>query len=177
MKINNVALYFLLFFTVFCSSTIAAENSATYSDTSASKIKINLVLAEQSGEYHSPYVAAWLENDKNQAVRNLVLWRTKAKWLKDIRRWWRKIGRKDQQLVDGITSATRGVGSYPLTFKALDDNGNILPQGNYTLFIEVVREKGGRAIVKQAITLSNSPVHHTIKATPETGEIHITFTP
>lgn len=177
MKMNNKLLNVVLLTALFFSQITWAVNPGTSSVNSPANIKIDLVLAEQSGEYHPPYVAAWLENDKNKPVRTLALWRTEAKWLKDIRRWWRKIGRKDEQLVDAITSATRGVGTYPLTFKAENDKGQPLAQGSYTLYIEVVRENGGRVIVKQPMVLNNVSASYVIKATAETGKIHIKVTP
>ena len=120
----------------------------------ATQFKLELNLPAQSGEYHNPYVAAWIEDDKGQSVRTLVLWRDGAKWLKDIRRWWRKVGRKDQSIVDAMTSATRPAGNYQLNFKALDDQKQPLSAGNYVLRIEIVRENGGRSMTKQPFILN-----------------------
>jgi hypothetical protein len=141
------------------------------------QLNISLVLSQQQGEYHPPYVAAWLENSDKKSVRTLLLWRKEPKWLKDIRRWWRNVGRKDANLVDAITSATHAAGTFPLSFQATNDIGEPLPDGNYTLYIEVVREKGGRALLKQHFTLNNNAQTFTFKATAETGEIIFSITP
>lgn len=141
------------------------------------RLDIEIVLKQQSGEYHPPYVAAWIENDKSKSVRTLLLWRDDPKWLKDIRRWWRKVGRKDPRLVDAITSATHAAGRFPRRFKALDDQQDPLPAGRYTLLVEVVREQGGRAIIRQPFSLDDKAASYQMKATPETGAITFTITP
>ena len=140
-------------------------------------LDIKLALKQQQGEYHPPYVAAWLENSKKKPVRTLLLWRKEAKWLKDIRRWWRNAGRKDPVLVDAITSATHAAGNFPLSFLALDDKEQPLAQGDYTLYIEVVREKGGRALLKQPFKINNEKQQFPLKATSETNAITFTINP
>lgn len=136
----------------------------------ATELQLALKLPAQAGEYHNPYVAVWVENSKGQSARTLVLWREGSKWLKDIRRWWRKVGRKDADFVDGITSATRAAGHYQLNFDALDDKGEPLTSGRYTLRIEVVRENGSRAMIKQAFTLNGKAQQYTLSATSETAK-------
>jgi hypothetical protein len=141
------------------------------------EITIELALKQQSGEYHRPYVASWIESSKGKSVRTLLLWREQAKWLKDIRRWWRKAGRKDAVLVDGITAATRAAGKFQLSFMAQDDNKKLLKNGQYTLFIEVVRENGGRAIIRQPFSLNGSKETFTLAATNETDQITFSINP
>ncbi|MFT5759627.1 MAG: hypothetical protein ACI9LM_004394 [Alteromonadaceae bacterium] len=123
---------------------------------SATGLQLSLKLPPQVGEYHNPYVAVWIEDTSGKSVRTLVLWREGSKWLKDIRRWWRKVGRKDESLVDAVTSATRAAGSYQLSFQAFDDDKKNLAAGDYILHIEVVRENGGRGIIKQKFTLNGT---------------------
>jgi hypothetical protein len=151
------------------ASQATSNNNATLS--------MKLVLKQQQGEYHPPYVAAWIENSTKKSVRTFLLWREDAKWLKDIRRWWRNVGRKDAKLVDAITSATHAAGSFPLSYKLTDDQQNALPAGNYTFYIEVVREKGGRALLKKKFELTNKTQQFTFKETAETGAITFTITP
>ena len=136
----------------------------------ATELRLALKLPAQAGEYHNPYVAVWIEDTNGKSARTLVLWREGAKWLKDIRRWWRKVGRKDADFVDGITSATRAAGHYKLNFDALDDKGAPLANGNYILRIEVVRENGSRAMLKQPFTLNGKAQQYTLAATSETAK-------
>ncbi len=166
---QQLLLAFMTLLLVMSTQSHANSNPAT--------LAIKLALKQQQGEYHPPYVAAWLENSDKKPVRTLLLWRNESKWLKDIRRWWRNVGRKDPVLVDAITSATHAAGSFPLSFLALDDDKKPLAHGNYTLYIEVVREKGGRALIKQAFTLNSQAQQFTLKATAETNAITFTINP
>ena len=115
MKLKTLGLT-IIFFTFINFTVVANPNSST-----PTTLNIELTLKQQLGEYHPPYVASWIENSQGKPVRTLLLWREQAKWLKDIRRWWRKVGKKDAELVDGITSATRITGKYPLSFLAEND--------------------------------------------------------
>jgi hypothetical protein len=73
-------------------------------------------------EYHRPYVAIWLEGSGQQHVADLAVWydlkladAEGEKWLKDLRQWWRRSGRNLQMPVDGVSGATRAVGTHALT--------------------------------------------------------------
>jgi hypothetical protein len=143
--------------------------------SSAAELQLSLTLPSKAGEYHNPYVAVWLEDSSGKSVRTLVLWRERAKWLKDIRRWWRKVGRKDSELVDSITSATRAAGRYQLDFNALDDDKDPLAAGDYVLNVEVVRENGGRGIIKQKFTLNGADQTFTLAANSEMAKSMFTI--
>jgi hypothetical protein len=171
MKLKTFGLT-IIFFTFISFTVIANPNNST-----PATLNIELTLKQQLGEYHPPYVASWIENSQGKPVRTLLLWREQAKWLKDIRRWWRKVGKKDAELVDGITSATRITGKYPLSFLAENDEKVLLKKGKYTLFIEVVRENGGRAIIRQPFSLNGERSTFTLTATNETDEIKFSVTP
>jgi hypothetical protein len=128
-----------------------------------------------SSMYARPYVAVWIENSKRKSVRTVELWVGKDEWLKDLRSWWRKVGRYDRALVDGVTSATRPAGDYRFTWDGLDNDGNRVEAGKYTFYVEVVREHGGRNFIRQKMTLGDKPFSHTIAPTEETGDIRINY--
>lgn len=141
----------------------------------ATEFELSVNLAQQSGEYHNPYVVAWIENETGKSVRTLLLWREGAKWLKDLRTWWRKVGRKDQALVDGVTSATRAAGKYKVNLAADNDQGQPLAPGAYRLKLEVVRENGTRAMLTQAFSLNGTNQSFVLKATTETNQSSFTI--
>lgn len=106
-------------------------------------------------EYHRPYVAIWLERpDQGEAI-NLAVWydydkkdNEGNKWLKDLRQWWRRAGRDLQMPVDGLSGATRPVGTHQLSFSGDKAPLAKLPAGQYQLVVEAAREVGGRELLR-----------------------------
>lgn len=105
-------------------------------------------------EYHRPYVAVWIETVKGKHQADLSLWYDDdmkddegTKWLKDLRRWWRRSGRSLSFPVDALSSATRAVGSHQLKFDGDQTPLDSLAAGNYHLMVEVSREVGGREVL------------------------------
>lgn len=105
-------------------------------------------------EYHRPYVAAWIEKASDQSYAgNVALWydlkkrdNGGAKWLKEMRSWWRKSGH-DAAVVDGVSGATRTAGDH--TLNLLDSPAvAALAPGQYELVVEAARENGGREVVR-----------------------------
>ncbi len=105
-------------------------------------------------EYHRPYVAAWIEKASDQSYAgNVALWydlkkrdNGGAKWLKDMRSWWRKSGH-DTTVADGVTGATRTAGDH--TLNLLDARAvAALAPGQYEVVVEAARENGGREVVR-----------------------------
>jgi hypothetical protein len=106
-------------------------------------------------EYHRPYVAIWVERPDQSFAANLSVWydlkkrdNEGAKWLKDMRQWWRRIGREVAMPVDGVSAATRIVGEHTLSFASDKTALGKLPAGEYNLLVEAAREGGGREVVK-----------------------------
>ena len=130
----------------------------------------------ETSMYARPYVAVWIEDSNRKPVRTVQLWVGKDEWLKDLRSWWRKVGRYDRELVDAVTSATRPAGEYRFVWDGLDDAGNRVEQGDYTFYVEVVREHGGRNYLRQKINLAEASFTHHLKPTEETGDIRLQYT-
>jgi hypothetical protein len=134
----------------------------------AKNITVDFSLPEfNTQDYNKPYVAIWAETkEKNDT---LLLWhltkRKQDKWLVDIRRWWRKVGRYGDMPADAVTGATKGPGKYNVTL----DIGDL---EKFTLMIEVVREDGGRSLLRQAIDTDKSQ-KYTLKADAEIGNVTI----
>ena len=105
-------------------------------------------------EYHRPYVAAWIEKASDQSwAGNVALWydlkkrdNGGAKWLKDMRSWWRKSGH-DTAVVDGVTGATRTAGDHALNLLDAKAVAALAP-GQYEVVVEAARENGGREVVR-----------------------------
>ncbi|HEX5792380.1 MAG TPA: DUF2271 domain-containing protein, partial [Rheinheimera sp.] len=142
MKLTAAAL-------VVCLTTVLWSFSA---NAAQSEISLQLPVIETS-QYHRPYVAVWVENEQQQPVKLIALWVEKPDWLKDLRRFWRKIGRSNTALVDAVSGATQKPGTYTLQWDGKDDQGQPLASGQYNLLIEAAREQGGRSLVKREFTL------------------------
>jgi hypothetical protein len=107
-------------------------------------------------EYHRPYIAMWLERAGEPApITHLAVWydlkkadNGGAKWLNDLRQWWRKGGRDVAVPVDAVTSATRAPGAHALAYAAGKAPLDKLAPGDYLLLVEAAREGGGREVVK-----------------------------
>lgn len=142
----------------------------------AAKLDVSFELPTiDTSMYARPYVAVWVENSERKSVKTIELWVGKDEWLKDLRSWWRKVGRYDRELVDAVTSATRPAGEYRFVWDGKTDSGEPLEQGNYTVHIEVVREHGGRNYLRQKITLGDSNASYQLEPTEETGEITMSY--
>ncbi|RVT47537.1 DUF2271 domain-containing protein [Rheinheimera sediminis] len=128
----------------------------------------------ETGTYHRPYVAVWIEDEQQQPVRLVEAWLDKPDWIKDLRRFWRKLGRSEPQLVDARTGATKGPGSYKVRWDGKDEQGKAVAAGNYVLFVEAAREQGGRNLAKQAFSWDGSAVQIDIQASTELGKIKLT---
>lgn len=123
----------------------------------AADLTVTVTLPQQTGAaYHRPYVAVFIERPVEGApavpVRTLAVWYEVSNvaegkdWLKDMRSWWRGLGRTMTLPADGVSSATKGVGRHTVTIPAarLRD----LPAGSYTLVVDAARELGGREAVR-----------------------------
>jgi hypothetical protein len=110
-------------------------------------------------EYHKPYVAIWIERpDASVASTLAVLYDVRkrnnggAKWVKDLRTWWRKAGEETTLPMDGVSGATRPPGTQTMNFGPAKTGLDKLPPGDYKLVIEAAREAGGRELVRVPFT-------------------------
>jgi len=152
----------------------------------AGDIELNIeVPALDVAEYHRPYVAAWLETQEGQFVANLSVWYDQKlrnnegeKWLKDMRQWWRKSGRTTQVPVEGITGATRPVGTHTLTYSTQAAPFSELNPGQYQLRVEAAREVGGREMVTLPFAWPLTETTQFKQAgTAELGTVQLTIKP
>jgi thiamine biosynthesis lipoprotein ApbE len=124
--------------------------------------------------YRKPYAAIWIEDDKGKAVRTLSVWGNAPKYLKDLNDWW-KIGQQDTDLVKAVTRATRGPGKYELVWDGKDDKGNALPQGTYTVRVEVHREFGAHLRQSGKIECADKAATTKMDKNDETAETVVEF--
>lgn len=136
-------------------------------------------------EYHRPYVALWVEKPDQSHVANLAVWydlklkdNEGEKWLKDLRQWWRRSGRSLEMPVDGVSAATRAVGSNQLSYKGSGAPLKALPAGDYNLVVEAAREVGGRELLR--VPFSWPPIQPSTasaQGSSELGTLTVTVKP
>jgi hypothetical protein len=160
-------------------SLVAATASAAELSVTVEIPRLNVA------EYHRPYVAIWIENPDQSVAAHLNVWyqidqkkEDGREWLKDLRQWWRRGGRELDMPVDGITGATRPVGSHTLKFSDARAPLQTLAPGKYNLVVEAAREVGGREVVKVPFEWpANAPQAAREQGTHELGTIALSITP
>ena len=134
------------------------------------EVLIGLELAQQPGFAKRPFAAVWVEDKDKKTVKTIALWYNKARWLPDVKEWFRKNGAplaSNPAAFSTITSATRSPGKYTLKWDGKDDQGTILKPGKYTIHIEVVREHGGYDLLHQEIDCNDTPQQFNLKGNIE----------
>lgn len=136
-------------------------------------------------EYHKPYVAVWVERPDQSVAANLSLWydvkkneNVGTKWLKDLRQWWRHVGRDLTVPIDGVTGATQAPGEHQLNYQSGKAPFGNLPAGDYKLVVEASREGGGREVVRIPFQWPpKSAQSLSAKGADELGTVALNLTP
>lgn len=141
-------------------------------DTSESKKAVAGLIVDftldrpEGARYRRPYVAVWLEDKDGFPVKTAILWmqteQPGPRWHRDLTRWYRtnrmrKTAEKTD-LIGTISGATRGAGEYQAIFEGTDNAGKPLPDGVYTLCLEVAREHGTYQLIREQVELNGKPI-------------------
>lgn len=140
----------------------------------------------EGGQYRRPYVAVWIEDQENFPVKTGALWiqteQPGPRWHRDLTRWYRndrmrKVAEKTD-LIDGISAATRGPGSYAAHFDGTDNAGQALKPGKYTLCLEVAREHGTYQIIRHEFVWGDQAIPQvSLDGNIEVSDVMISFNP
>ncbi len=125
-------------------------------------------------KYRRPYVAVWVENADAKPVRTITVWGNNPRWIKDLPQWW-KFAKNDNALVRAVSRATRAPGKYSIMWDGKDDQGVALPQGTYTIWVEVHREHGKLVRQTGKLECGAEPASVTLAKNVETGETVIQY--
>jgi len=136
--------------------------------------KVSLELPNPGGRARRPYVAVWIEDAKDKPVRTLIVWGNSSRWLPEMSGWW-KIAKNDPALVRALTRATRGPGKYDVIWDGNDDYGKPLPQGEYTVKIEVHREHGRHLYQTGKLTCKGDDAKITLDKNAELEETTVVY--
>ena len=152
----------------------------------ASDMEIELEIPRlRVAEYHRPYVAIWIAREDQSVAANLAVWYQLTAgpegdgktWLKDIRMWWRRIGRTLDMPVDGVSGPTRPPATHTLEIPQDDPRLRDLEPGHYFLFVEASREVGGRELLEIPFEWApDASSETTIEGDTELGRITLRLT-
>jgi FAD:protein FMN transferase len=154
------------------------EAAAVSANESPFEMLVRLDINKPAGEtrYRRPYIAVWLENEEGFPVRTISLLVSFGgpgpKWIDDLKRWYKSD--KDRQKVDKtdrlytVSKSTRPPGKFEIIWDGKDDQGKVLPDGEYTLYIEAAREHGTYQLIRVPVKFEGK----SFAADPE-GNIEI----
>lgn len=139
------------------------------------EVKVKLELPAMGGRYRRPYVAVWVEDADGKPVRTVTVWGNNQRWISTLSGWW-KVGKEDAKLVKAVTRATRQPGKYEVVWDGKDDAGKALPQGTYTIKIEVHREHGKDVTQTGKLECKAEAAKLTLEKNAETEETTVEYT-
>ena len=133
--------------------------------------------------YRRPYVAAWLTDQDGFPVRTILLWVQQdakgRRWVPDLRKWNADDRIRgivdDKDLVDAVSGPTRSAGNHKVGWDGLDDNGEPLPPGTYTLYIEAAREHGTYQSIREKLELGEKTFEMDLKGNEEIKSVHVKY--
>lgn len=140
------------------------------------QLDISFVIKPPSdtGRYHKPYVVVWVEDANGEVVKTISLWSMQEekgkKYLPDLRKWYRNAKNPDAK-----SSATRSPGQYSLIWDGLNEKGSRAQQGEYTVFVEVARERGPYGRVRIPLTLGAAPTKGSGEGQGDLGAVNADY--
>lgn len=144
-----------------------------------SGIKFSLeynIPAIRTASYRAPYTAIWIEDASGRPIKNLVLLGQDKKWARTNSVWWSRLGRAEEIPTANVTRPTRLPGSYTLEWDGRDDQGTILPQGEYRLMVEASREHGDHDYLSIPVILKEGTQTIEHEGQGEVGALSLTLT-
>lgn len=139
------------------------------------ELTLSFELPNPGARARRPYVAFWIEDADGKPVRTVAVWGNSPKWLGTMSAWW-KFGKDyGNDVKRAVCKATRAPGKYELVWDGKDDAGKALPQGTYTVKLEVHREHGKDVIQSEKIECGKEDAKATMKKNAETEESTVKY--
>ncbi len=157
--------------------TIPSATGTTWPEEFQLSVGISLRAGENQGRrVKRPYVAVWVEDAEHHLVRTITVWGSEGRYLPDLTKWWRAVG-GNRRSAAAVTRATRSPGAYTVAWDGRNDQGERVPQGDYTIVVEINREHGHH--VWESATVSCAAIAATaeLRDTPESDVSSITYGP
>jgi FAD:protein FMN transferase len=132
---------------------------------------INFDLAPIGGATKRPFMAAWIEDADHFQVRTLAVWFHEDRWVTEMKAWFRSDRMRamadGKEIFRSVSSATRPPDKYSLKWDGKDNDGKLVKNGKYAVYLEVVREHGTYQLMKQEMDMTGTPKVVTFPANTE----------
>jgi thiamine biosynthesis lipoprotein ApbE len=143
---------------------------------SAYELTVNVEIPQTQGfGARRPYVAVWIEDNYRYPVRTLAVLYEKARWLNELRAWYRddrlRALSEGTEILNSVTSATRSPGKYSFKWDGQDNSGKLVKAGKYTVMVEAAREHGGYNLVRKEMNFDGEPAEMQVPADGELGVV------
>jgi thiamine biosynthesis lipoprotein len=154
------------------------DKQTTHADQNVGAAPITLIVDFEVPElsvadYRRPYIAIWISDASGQPVQSLLVAGDSRRWLRELRLWWRRLGRTDETLIDAMAGATRKPGRYQVSWNGRNFNGQQVAAGNYALRVEIAREHGERELLVLPFVLGDQPIKRSQRGKAELGLVTI----
>jgi hypothetical protein len=148
--------------TVTTKKPSAALAGGTFDESK--ELVVTFTFAASDGfRVRNPYVAVWLEDSAGNLVRTIDLSYQTGRgeqYLEYLKRWLRsdqaRTAAGGPDVAQTISGPTRMPGTYSATWDGRDENGTLMKQGTYTVYVEAAREHGPYEVVSDAVTVGSA---------------------
>lgn len=165
------------------STTVAPTDTANAPDThvssessagafvSGAELAVSFTFTPTAGgrRIENPFIAVWVEDTAGNLVRTISLWyevhEESAEWLAHLTQW---TAATDATIDTTTSGATRIPGEYTVTWDGVDDDGAVVADGEYVLFVEAARRGGAHDVTSAMLTVGGDGFDVTL---PDSGEL------
>ncbi len=123
------------------------------------------------------YVAIWVEDAQHKLVRTVAVLGDNPRYVPELTAWYQAVGHPDLRNVRSITRATRANGLYTIAWDGLDNAGQPVPQGAYTIKVEINREHGRHTTGSAVVNCDTQPHSVDLSATAESDVSKVEYGP
>jgi thiamine biosynthesis lipoprotein ApbE len=156
---------------------IPSAAGGTWPEEFRLSVGLSLKAAESQGRrVKRPYVAVWVEDAEHHLVRTLTVWGREGRYLPDLTKWWRAVGGNPRSAA-AVTRATRSPGDYTVAWDGRNDQGERVPQGDYTIVVEINREHGHHVWESATVACGGAAATAELRDTAESDPSTITYGP
>ena len=182
--------------TVASETTIPAETLASVAESSipvttlasqagpavpaSTEMTVNLTYTASGdgmGPVRNPYIAVWVEDRDGNLIQTISVWFQQSQrgqqYLEHLTSWFDAAVAANKTVT--TSGASRAAGTYSVAWDGKDDKGNALPQGTYTVRVEVHREFGDHVRQSGKIECKDKAATTRLEKNSETAETVIEF--